>query len=711
MGGAISLLGAGCLDLPPTSSRRGQDFLSTVEVKFETSVLVAIQTIYPDGQETNVNNAQLMYLLFGKLRVFGASIAHPLDPPFLILSPMQRTPNAGLMPVTERLSVFCSRSLRSVVYYRGELALELMANPDLGGERKRYIVRADDAQLSKKLWKTMTRQITLVFRAYWENLPKLGVTRAPAGFVTPVQVPFEYVSSGAVTSDVATPSLDNADDMESPGDPTYLGDTVSSSSPGASISTTDAIYGNIHQTSNNTTSKNPKRSPGALHAPIHGNSSDNYLDSRSPSMFQQLHLHSLGINEATWMNQISLSAKSNSLSNGSNINNNFTISEATGISDDGLHGNNERRPSVTYASDRAESRASSSRSSSLSRAAAASRLSEELTESFSDNLTQQETDVYSQLLVGGTTDFQIRRRPATGSATATSTPTPMNNSNSSGNTSNSNNFANVVTPSSSYANNIGMGRTKPPAPPPNSIGIQKSSSGLSLDRMMQHNVRRGNNAASPSLSISSSTPPMNRYESSHTHPRLSPSASSTSSGSVSLRPSPASTVGGANVAMMSSSNVGMRYASGPINSLHFSSIHGTSMHSPPSFGTTGQQPHFFNVSSSTSRNISSPINPLSNYSSLWPSNNSSNNNRQAFRVSETRSISSSLNNGHLSGNFGSIDPQVSSTVIPQSNNSNSDFFSLPSLNMQNLTENGSDIYSNTQQTANSTTFNVLSHGY
>jgi hypothetical protein len=61
---------------------------------------------------------QLHYLTFAKVRAFN-TIGHPLDPPVLILYPIQPTSD-GLMPITERAAIFTSRTLRSVVYYRGE---------------------------------------------------------------------------------------------------------------------------------------------------------------------------------------------------------------------------------------------------------------------------------------------------------------------------------------------------------------------------------------------------------------------------------------------------------------------------------------------------------------------------------------------------------------------------------------------------------------
>jgi hypothetical protein len=174
MGGAVSLLGAGGPELPLPQARRATT-MEAVEVAFEAEVLCATQTLHADGSESAPSAASSAYLLFGKLRAFTHGAPHLLDPPFLLLAPLQRCAGVGIMPVCERVAIFSSRTLRTVVYYRGELALELMPQPGRGGERTRYVVRVDDAALSKKTWKAVTRQITLVFRNFWAALATQGV--------------------------------------------------------------------------------------------------------------------------------------------------------------------------------------------------------------------------------------------------------------------------------------------------------------------------------------------------------------------------------------------------------------------------------------------------------------------------------------------------------------------------------------------------------
>ena len=212
MGGAISLLGAGG-EVPPSqsSTRRGLATLELVEVSFEAVVLSAVQEVAADGTESAVASAVPSYLVFGRLRAYGGggagSPAHALDPPFLALAPVARAGGGGgAMPVCEEVAVFSSRTMRSVVYYRGELALELMPQPCRGGARRRYILRVDDSAaaaaagdvaLSKKLWKNTTRLITLVFRNYWQALSVHGVPHAPPGFAPPQPVPFTLAAAGA----------------------------------------------------------------------------------------------------------------------------------------------------------------------------------------------------------------------------------------------------------------------------------------------------------------------------------------------------------------------------------------------------------------------------------------------------------------------------------------------------------------------------------
>jgi hypothetical protein len=208
MGGAISLLGAGG-EVPPGQSctRRGLAALELVEVSFEAVVLSAVQEVAADGTESAVASAVPSYLVFGRLRAYGGggagAPAHALDPPFLALAPVARA-GGGAMPVCEEVSVFSSRTMRSVVYYRGELALELMPQPCRGGARRRYILRVDDSAaaaaagdvaLSKKLWKNTTRLITLVFRNYWQALSVHGVPHAPPGFAPPQPVPFTLAAA------------------------------------------------------------------------------------------------------------------------------------------------------------------------------------------------------------------------------------------------------------------------------------------------------------------------------------------------------------------------------------------------------------------------------------------------------------------------------------------------------------------------------------
>jgi len=196
MGAAVSFIGAGGPAPPPTVARRGVSYLEGVEVSHEMYVLVSTQVVQPDNSESAPSPALLNHLIFAKVRTTPGGMPHPLDPPVLVLIPQQATPD-GLMPLTEKVAIFTSRTLRSVVYYRGELALELMPKPAHGPARKRFTLRIADEHVSKKAWKAHTRVMTMQFRAYWEQLEACGIPRAKPGFVAPVPVVLEDLGGEA----------------------------------------------------------------------------------------------------------------------------------------------------------------------------------------------------------------------------------------------------------------------------------------------------------------------------------------------------------------------------------------------------------------------------------------------------------------------------------------------------------------------------------
>jgi hypothetical protein len=194
MGAATSFIGAGGPMPPPSSARRGIAYMEGVEIAHEMYVHVRKQMVQPDNSESPLSQPVLALLLFARVRATGSPVSHPLDPPVLALIP-QAVEAASppftsplLMPMSEKVVIFTSRTLRSVVYYRGELALELMPRPDKGPARKRFVLNIADEHVSKKAWKAYTRVMTMQFRAYWENLSASGVPHAKPGFGTPAPV-------------------------------------------------------------------------------------------------------------------------------------------------------------------------------------------------------------------------------------------------------------------------------------------------------------------------------------------------------------------------------------------------------------------------------------------------------------------------------------------------------------------------------------------